>query len=299
MRKLGIAGLLCAALAVAACRPMDTWSSRVEDPGLPPFAPDVLLRQQADFRLYDPHLRKEFFLYLYEDDQVKQEVITVIDHGLPEGERRPRMASIAEHDHAMASFDQDWRLRRQDEKLRYFNEKVTHEDLRNRTLYDHQMTFKAHEIAQLDEQRIALDADLKSRTATGAYAAGDEKFKLVESSVVQRELNAAERRLALARGQYLILEYLRRMRDARYARGTADLVEREYDVRDLLAMYPAADRLAEEIKMKVLPEAWTRQGTALEADNTLLRVVQSREVQVAVSDYLGRLRTDFAAQRRK
>ncbi len=298
MKKLGI--LLLAVAASAACRPVDTWSSRVEEPGLPPFAPEILLRQPADFRLYDPHVRKEFFLYLYEDDEVRQELITVIDQSTPEGERRPRMATLEEHEYAMRVFLEDWKARRQDEKLRYFNERFTHENWRKNTLYDQQLDFKAREVASLEDQRISLDADLKSRTSSGAYAQGDEKFKLNESSVIQRELTATERRLLLARGQLLILEYLRQQRDARYARHAVELVERELDVQDLMPMYSSPARLAEELKMKVQPSSWTRPDTILEPlEGGKLRVVQSRDVLLGVADYLARLRSDFSAQRRK
>ena len=41
---------------------------------------------------------------------------------------------------------------------------------------------------------------------TGTYAAGDDKFKLVETAVAQRELAKTERLLLLQRGQLLILQ---------------------------------------------------------------------------------------------
>jgi hypothetical protein len=304
MRKLGNLhpGIVLGAalLGAAACRPLDTWSSRVEDPGLPPFAPEVLFRKPADFRLFDPHVRKEFFLYLYEDDQVKQELITVIDHALPEKSRRPRLATHQEHDYAMTLFREDWEARRPDEKLIYFNERWLHEDWRNRTLFDQKIVFKQHEIEALDEQRITLESDLKSRESSGAYAQGDEKFHLAESAAVQRELKATERRLLLAQGELLILEHLRAMRDARYARGAIDLVEREFDVQDLMPMYSSPDRLAEELRMKVQPAAWARPGAVLKhEEGGRLRIVQSRDVLLGIADYLSRLRSEFAAQRRK
>src|SRR5688572_21457188 len=102
MRKLAVA--LPLLLAAAACAPADTWSSRVEEPELEPFPLEHLLRQPADFRLYDPHIRKEFFLYLYEDEEVRQEVVFVINHALPEADRRPRTATRDEADYAMAIF---------------------------------------------------------------------------------------------------------------------------------------------------------------------------------------------------
>jgi hypothetical protein len=301
MRKPGVLGGLAAAALWAAlgCRPLDTWSSRVEDPGLQPLAPDVLLRQQADFRLYDPHLRKEFFLYLYEDDSIRQEVITVIDHSIPEGQRRPRMVSAEEHEYAMGIFTEDWKSRGHQERLRYFNEKSKNEEWRKRSLYDQQIDFKRREVEDLQDLRDTLEADLKSRQASGAYAGGDEKFKLNDTATVQRDLTAAQRRLLLSQGQLLILEYLRAQRDAQYARHSLEMVERQIPVKDLQPMYSSLDRLVDEIRMKVQPTAWTRPGASIRVDEGVLEIAQTRDVLVGVTDYLNRLRSDFAAQRRQ
>ncbi|MBV8879449.1 MAG: hypothetical protein JO332_05780, partial [Planctomycetaceae bacterium] len=135
MRYLGIVlGLAVAALS--GCFPEDTWSSRVQEEEYQPPPPQHLLRQPPDFRLYDPHVRKEFFLYYYEDESVRQEIVTVINYAVPEGERRPRLATREEHDYAIQIFLQDWRARGLNEKIRYFNERFAQEVSRQNTLID-------------------------------------------------------------------------------------------------------------------------------------------------------------------
>src|SRR5436190_20413117 len=118
MRYLGVV-LGFAVAALAGCFPEDTWSSRVQPEEYQPPPPQHLLRQPADFRLYDPHVRKEFFLYYYEDESVRQEIVTVINYAVPEGERRPRLATRDEHDYAIAVLGQDWMARGLTDMLRY------------------------------------------------------------------------------------------------------------------------------------------------------------------------------------
>ena len=114
-----------ALVALAGCFPEDTWSSRVQEEEYQPDPPEHLLRQPADFRLYDANVRKEFFLYYYEDETVREEIVTVINYALPEGERRPRLATRDEHDYAIAIFIEDWKARGLGDKIRYFNERYS------------------------------------------------------------------------------------------------------------------------------------------------------------------------------
>src|SRR5215510_13710555 len=117
--------------ALTGCFPEDTWTSRVQEEEYQPDPPEHLLRQPADFKLYDVHVRKEFFLYFYKDESVNEEIVTVINYALPEAERRPRMATREEHDYAIAIFMADWKARGQNEKLRYFNERYSQEVARS------------------------------------------------------------------------------------------------------------------------------------------------------------------------
>jgi hypothetical protein len=131
MGKLGI--VVALATALAACAPGDTWSSRVvEEPYMPP-PPSHLLRRPADFRIYDAHVRKEFFLYMYEDESISEQVITVINYSVPDASRAQRLATRDEADHAMSLFIADWRSRGQDDRLQYFNRRFEEEQYRKST----------------------------------------------------------------------------------------------------------------------------------------------------------------------
>jgi hypothetical protein len=289
--------LALALVPLAGCFPEDTWSSRVEEAEYQPDPPEHLLRQPADFKLYDPHVRKEFFLYFYQDESVSQEIVTVINYALPEPERRPRLATREEHDYAIAIFMEDWKARGQNEKIRYFNERYSQEVARANTLIDEKIVYKEQEIRSLDDKRITLQADIKSREMTGTYQAGDEKFKLVETAVAQRELAKTERMLLLSRGQLLILQYLRDQRNSQYARTAVLLVENTIAVKDLLEAYGAPERFIAEVK-QATPFAWERPGATIEIDGTDLVVKQTRDVILKVRDFVERLRTDIAARKK-
>lgn len=296
MSKLGIAGAVFAAVsaALSGCAPEDTWSSRVVEEEWQPAPPEHLLRKQADFRLYDPHLRKEFFLYLYEDEEVREQVVTVINYAVPEGDRRPRLATRDEHDYALSVFAEDRLSKDGAQKLRYFNDRRAQEIGRANTLLDEQIVYKEKEIRELEERKLTLDADVKSREMTGAYAAGDEKFQLVEGSVAKREAARAERLLLISKGQLLILKYLRDLRNSQFARATLVIVEDSMPVQDLVELYGAPERLVAEIRQKIQPFSWARPGVSLEVRDGELEVHQSRDVILQLRDWVERLRADLA-----
>jgi hypothetical protein len=296
MRHWGVV-LALALVALGGCFPQDTWSSRVVEEEYQPDPPEHLLRQPADFRLYDPHVRKEFFLYFYQDESVNQEIVTVINYALPETERRPRLATREEHDFAIAIFMEDWKARGQTEKIRYFNERYSQEVARANTLIDEKIVYKELEIRSLDDKRISLQADIKSREMTGTYQAGDEKFKLVETAVAQRELAKTERLLLLSKSQLLILQYLRDQRNAQYARNAILLVENSIRVKDLLEAYGAPERFIAEVKQNT-PFAWDRPGVKIQIDGSDLVITQTREVILKVRDFVERLRTDLEARKK-
>jgi len=295
MRHWGVV-LALALVALGGCVE-DTWSSRVREEEYMPDPPEHLLRQPADFRLYDPHVRKEFFLYFYQDESVNEEIVTVINHALPEVERRPRLATREEHDYAIAIFMEDWKARGKTEKIRYFNERYSQEVARSNTLIDEKIVYKEQEVRQLDDKRISIQADIKSREMTGTYQGGDEKFKLVESAVAQRELAKTERALLLAKSQLLLLQYLRDQRNAQYARNAVLLVENSMGVKDLLESYGAPERFIADVKQNT-PFAWERPGVSIEIDGTDLVINQTRDVILKVRDYVERLRTELAARKK-
>ena len=283
--------------ALSGCFPEDTWSSRIPEFIEEPEPPAHLLRQQADFKLYDPSLRKEFFLYFYEDELIRQDIVTVINYAVPLSERRPRLASREEHDYAIQMFMEDWRARGQSEKLRYFNERYSQEVSRMNTLLDEKIVYKEQEVRSLDNQRVSLDADIKSRQMTGTYAGGDEKFQLVEGTVAQRELAKTERSLLLANGQLLILQYLRDQRNSQYARHTLVLAEDSLRVTDILENYPAPERLVQDICQKVQPYSWQRPGVRIQVSGGTLEITQSKDVLIGVRDYVQQLRDDQEARK--
>ena len=291
--------VLALALApLAGCFPEDTWSSRVQEEEYQPDPPQHLLRQPADFRLYDPHVRKEFFLYFYEDETVRQEIVTVINYAVPEAERRPRLATQDEHDYAIAIFIEDWKSRGLNDKIRYFNERYSQEVKRQNTLIDEKIVYKQKEVQELDDKRLSLQADIKSREMTGTFQGGDDKFKLVETSVAQRELAKTERLLLLARGQLLLLEYLREQRNSQYARNAVLLVENTLPVKDLLEAYGAPERFVAEVRQKVSPLSWDRPGVWVQVREDKLEMKQTRDVVLQVRDFVERLRSEIAARKK-
>jgi len=291
MRYWGLVPALILA-ALSGCFPEDTWSSRTPEFVEEPEPPQHLLRQQADFKLYDPSLRKEFFLYFYEDELIRQDIVTVINYAVPLGERRPRLATREEHDYAIQMFMEDWRARGESEKIRYFNERYSQEVSRMNTLLDEKIAYKEQEVRDFDDKRVSLDADVKSRQMTGTYAAGDEKFQLVEGTVAQRELAKTERALLLAQGQLLILRYLRDQRNAQYARHSLVLSEDSIPLKGVLDAYPAPERLVQEICQKVQPYAWQRPGVRIQVSDGTLEVTQSKDVLIGVREYIEHLRDD-------
>jgi len=297
MRHWGVVPLLALA-ALSGCFPEDTWSSRVPPLENEPEPPEHLLRKQADFRLFDPSIRKEFFLYFYEDELVSQEIVTVINHALPTADQHPRLATREEHDYAIRMFMEDWRARGQSEKIRYFNEKYSQEVSRMNTLLDEKIDYKEREIKELDDKRLGLEADVKSRQMTGAFQAGDEKFKLVEGPVAQRELARAERALLLAQGQLLILQYLRDQRNSMYARHSLVLSNDSVSVKGLLENYPAPERLIQEVCQNVQPFSWQRPGVKISIKDNYLYLTQSRDVIIAVREYIERLGDDLESRKK-
>ncbi|HVE40497.1 MAG TPA: hypothetical protein VNM14_11445 [Planctomycetota bacterium] len=287
-----------ALVPLAGCFPEDTWSSRVREEEYQPDPPEHLLRQPADFRLYDAHVRKEFFLYFYEDETVRQEIVTVINYALPEADRRPRLATRDEHDYAIAIFIEDWKTRGLNDKIRYFNERYSQEVKRQNTLLDEKIVYKEKEVQELEDKRLSLHADIKSREMTGTYQGGDDKFKLVETSVAQRELAKTERLLLLARGQLMLLQYLRDQRNSQYARNTVLMVRNSMPVKDLLEVYGAPERLVADVRQKVSPLSWDRSGAWIEMDGDKLTMSQTRDVILQVRDYLDRVRSEVAARKK-
>jgi len=239
-------------------------------------------------------VRKEFFLYMYQDESVKEVVITVINKALPEREQRQRLATAEEVDYAIALFTNEWKARGEEQKLRYFNDRYGEEQRRDATLIDYQIVYKREEKLDLEQQIEALEADLKSRQETKTYASGDEKFKLADVESVQRELSKRRRRLAIAVAELAILEYKRELRDAQFARLGLVFADDSIPVADLLPNYSDPDRLADEVRLHVAPSSWLRPQAWIRVSGQTLQVHQTRDVLLQIRDYLDRVRADFS-----
>jgi hypothetical protein len=288
-----LAGLLAGVLGLLGCVE-DTWSNRVQEPEHVSDPPEHLLRRPADFRMIDVSVRKEFFLYMYEDESIREVVITVINKALPQLQQHQRMATAEEVDYAVALFTNEWKSRGEEQKLRYFNERYGEEQRRNATLIDSQIVYKRAEKEDLEQQIEALDADLKSRKETSTFAAGDEKFNLADQESVQRELSKRRRRLAIAEAELAILEYKRELRDAQFARLGLVFADDSIPVADLLANYSAPERLADEVRLHVAPSSWLRPQAWIRVSGGTLQVHQTRDVLLQIRDYLDRMRADFS-----
>ena len=305
------------ALALVSCVPGDTWSSRVAESDdvrnnpeivnrdtivkytlLPPLA-EQLLRKPADFRILDAHVQKEFFLYMYEDESIREEVVTVINYALPLGARTQRLATRDETDYAMALFFADWKSRGQDDRIQYFNRRHAEEMYRKSTQIDDQIEHKKEEKKWWDTQVFNLEADLQSRQNTGAYGGGNEKFNLADTPATQRQLGHAKRLQVLAEAQLAILEYKRAIRDSQYARAGAVFVDSSVRVDDLLPNYGQPERLVEDVRTHVQPFAWGFAEVRLQVVEGQLVVRHTRDVVLMVRDYIEQLRLMYQAKARE
>jgi hypothetical protein len=293
MRKLGI---MLGLSFLGACAPENTWSSRVQDPGLPPILLEYLLRKPADFRLYDGQTRKEYVLYFYEDEQVREEIVVVIDYNSPEGVRRPRFATREEHEYGMDLFQTDWVSRGDDSRLKYFNERHLVEMRRKDGLLDQQIDFKNREITHLREKAHDIESDLGSRKDTSTFAEGDEKLHLAPAAALQSELSRTRHKIAVAEAQLYILEYKRSLRDLADARHSGTFAEGRIGVDDLLTYYPEADQLIAQVVRKVMPAAWNRPEARIGLSGGELVVIQTRDVIVRVRDFVNTLRAEARAK---
>ena len=303
--------------SLSACAPGDTWSSRVEEPDLirehpevggrdtifvytiPPPLAEHLLRKPADFRIYDAHVQKEFFLYMYEDEAIREEVVTVINYALPQGPRTQRLASRDEADYAMSLFMADWKSRGQEDRIQYFNRRHAEELYRKSTQLEDQIEHKKEEKKWWDTQVLNLEADLQSRQNTGTFAGGDAKLNLADTPAAQKQLSHAKRMQVLAEAQIAILEYKRAIRDSQYARAGAVFIESSVRVTDLLPHYGQPERLVEDVRHHVQPFSWSLAEARLQIVEGQLVVRHTRDVVLMVRDYVDQLRAEFQAKARE
>ncbi len=281
------------ALAAASCTGGSPWESRVEEPEVLPYPPEQLLRKPPDFRIRDFDNRREFFLFFHEDQEFREEVVLLINYSLPEPEQRPRLATLDEHEYAIQLFIGQWRSRSDEEKLRYFNEIHLQELRRNATLLDQRIRFKEAARKDLYEQKVALEADLKSRKDTNTFADGSEKFSLISNQALEHEAARVERQILMAEAELMVLRHLRAQRDAEFGRQAAAIfVTTALEVDDLLPRFSNPQRLADQVRTHVQPPAWDRPLALIEIREGHLVVRQTQDVIAGVQQYLQRLREE-------
>lgn len=286
------------AALVAGCTGGRPWESQVEEPETPPYPPEKLLRKPADFRLRDLDNRREFLLYFHEDQEFREEVVLVINYALPESEQGPRLATIDEHEYALRLFVSQWRSRSDEEKLHYFNEKLLEELSRNATLLDQRIRLKEAVRKDLYEKKLALEADLKSRKDTGAFAEGSEKFNLISSQALEHEVARTDRQFLQADVELMVLRHMRAERDAEYGRrAEAVLVTTALPVRNLLPAFSSPQRLADQVRTHVRPSAWNRPMSMIEVRGGHLVIRQTQDVIAEVRRYLDKLEEEMESRR--
>ncbi len=207
MRKLAAVLVLA-----ASCSGPSPWVNRARESDLPPPPPERVRRNPPDFRLRDDASRREYLLYRYEDAAVREEFVVTAPYDGPEG---PRLATRQEHDRAMALFAAEWKSRGDEARLRYFNELHERELRRTATQLDQQIFHAREAKRQLEEERLALAADLGSRKDTNTFEGGSEKLSLVSSKTLEQEIARKDRDLAIASTHLAILQYKRSLRDGR------------------------------------------------------------------------------------
>jgi hypothetical protein len=293
MKKLA-AVLLC---ALGACSPEPTWESQVQDPGLPPLAPDRVLRKPPDFRLRYLTDEKEYFYYFYADEATDDTRVWVVDYRRPEGERRPVPIppDAPEYTTALDLFTDYWKALPDlpDEKrLKFFNELHDQEKKRRATLLDQQLLYKLASIRRLQEEKYVLECDLKSGNDANAQVNPDRV------QFLQQEIAERARLLRILDAQARLLEFRIQTRDSEYGLIGAVLFESAvFEVEDLLEHYANPEFLAAEIRTRVEPGSWKRsQAKVAVVEGVRLAVRQTPEVVAHVRAYLAKLRAEIAAR---
>lgn len=214
MTRLLTALLALAGALAGGCRSDRPWVSRVEEPNLPPPPPERVMRGSADFRIRDDASRKEYLLYFYQDAAVKEELVVVTPYEAEDDKRPPRLATREEHDRAMRLFAQEWKSKGDEERVRYFNDLRERAVRRSAFQLDQQIVHARKAKRHLEEEKFSLEADLKSRKDTNTFSEGSDKFSLVPTATLEREIAVKDRDMAIAATQLAILEYKRSLLDA-------------------------------------------------------------------------------------
>ena len=221
-------------LLLAACQFVPFgFSKPFPDPVVPtPPLPEIVFRKPADFRIHDVAAGKEYFYYLYQDAYIKQELVTVIDHSLPDPGAKPREASAREHERAMTLLMNEWHaagdgsqvfysvkvpqaelvLDVDQGKFEYFRKLVSEGQALRDTTLDEKIRYKARALKELRETHHDLKADLLARQETKTFL-DPQQIRFLKQQIGQREYE-----VMVTDAQLSILKYRRYLRDQAYAR---------------------------------------------------------------------------------
>ena len=230
MKRAWIPGLLL----LAACQFVPFgYSEPFPDPvEPPPYLPEIVFRKPADFRIHDVAAGKEYFYYLYQDAYIKQEIVTVLDHSLPDPGAKPHKANGREHERAMTLLMNEWHATGDDSqvlysakvpqaelildvdqnKYEYFRKLVSEGRARRDTMLDEKIRYKAHALKELQEAHHDLKADLLAREETKTFL-DPQQIRFLKQQIGQRQYE-----VMVSEAQLKILEYRRYLRDQAYAK---------------------------------------------------------------------------------
>lgn len=280
--------LLSALLAGCSSRVGRYDGDPIADP-IPPRPPEHMMRRHPDFRFTDYATGKEFVLRFYADQNVRMEIITVREPGKIE-----RPATAPERDFAIRTFEQDWKSKGLEEKLRWHAEVLDNERRMTETLIDLRIQDELAALKTLRERRDDVLFNLRARKDTGVHPKeGDDlatRFKEPSTDFLERELANLEVQIRLGEARLKALEYRRDLRNLTYGRSSAAGFSREsFPVGDLLQRM-SANGLISLIERDVEPELWHHPQARLLVENDRLVVFHTEAVATRVRDYLDKLR---------
>lgn len=247
------AGALLAALAIAGCRPGGQVKGPSKRAPQTPLAPEAkpakkvppppavrpadvaesVIRLRPDFTFQEFVGGRQFFLrrhtieagptppkpeLLGDSVSVRTagellffEIVTVLDPGL----RTERLATPEEREYALQVLEQDWLARNLEDHLAFHRNALRREKERGAALLDPRLSFSERALADLREERFALDADLASSRETAGYQAPPGRLEFL-----QKRIAHLDRRIAEETANLEVLKIERYLRDTRLERST-------------------------------------------------------------------------------
>jgi hypothetical protein len=197
--------LLSAVLAMtAACKPPKYIEPEPEpiEPPTPPM--ERILRLPVDYSFQTSDGKKEYRLRLYADEELTDNIVTVLDGGPYE-----RYATPAEFEFAMGEFSARWEAAGQEEQIA-FHRRVWDEAAAKRASgLDDMIARKRERIVKLENDWWELKSDVDSRVGTG-FKEKDKEDPLPHR---QQELARLDGLLVAEKARLQVLENQKYLRD--------------------------------------------------------------------------------------